>query len=845
MGNKTKKQGNRQSAEDVFRYAQKAMEKQDFKEALKNAKVCFRQDPSHEHRQILERSWLARALQLARVGLQVEGRAAAQELLAMGVSQADVQQGLPELLLAVGLYDQAVTSGKISGGAQEADPAVLVRAADRAVADPATAPASLSGIREGAATVRAALDSLSAGNEGAAMAALGEVSRNSPFAEWKFFVRGLAAYYQHDDETMRANWDRLAPDRFAARLAAPLRCLADPTLAVGDRDEFRQAVRILEPDIFGGPVVWYLESLQKSLKEDRWREAVVGVRRWKKEFQPKLPGLARRLDRLFYDLAIRKANPDWLREMITTLDPPRWDPRWNRAWAMIFELDDGGIGTIERRWLAYMEDLASIPDVRPGEQPQAQAMIWERLGRHWTRETADYCDCEECRRDREANTSPLDPVHLSREKAIECFNKAISLVPGLSTAYHFLAKNYVAWKQKNAAAEVYRRLLAHVPDDVEAIHFLFHYHLERGEGLAVRDYALQARRLKPVSEETLKMVVTGHFLAAQALALRGQVEKARAELMAVEAAGLGNNHSAYDLTVRRAMVEFKAGQPRAGRQWVDQALTENDDPADVYLALAIETVRYELPFELEGLPLQFWDRWLSSLKKRRSRAAGDMSRRFWVLMQEDPQLSGKHAFLNDYRERVIKYVSGCSRTRWQAPDLLNVCRFLEQVVVDRQFREVRKPFVKFLDIGRKKFPQEPDFHVMRGQVEMRKGTNCCDRRLARDCFEMAIKTAKSSAHPKTAEIQQLAGKRLKQLDSAGVENPQTRSSQTTDDFAAAGDFSGMLPDFFQGRGSREEIIEMLMRMTESMGITPEEMVERIMEEVLPNAATNTKTKKRK
>ena len=160
MGKNSKKHGNRPSANDSFYYAQRAMEKQDFKEALKNAKVCFRQDPRHEHRQILERSWLARGLQLARAGLQAEGRAAAQELLAMGVSQADVQQGLPELLLAVGLYDQAVTSGKISGDGQEADPAVLVRAADRAVADPAAAPASLPGIREGAAMVRTALDAL-------------------------------------------------------------------------------------------------------------------------------------------------------------------------------------------------------------------------------------------------------------------------------------------------------------------------------------------------------------------------------------------------------------------------------------------------------------------------------------------------------------------------------------------------------------------------------------------------------------------------------------------------------------------------------------------------------------
>ena len=297
MGKKSKKHGNRQSRERHFQYAQRAMEKQDFKEALKNAKLCFRQDPSHEHRQILERSWLARGLQLARAGLQTEGRAAAQELLALGVSQPDVQQGLPELLLAVGLYDQAVAAGKIPGDAQEPDPAVLARAADRAVADPASAPASLSGIREGAAMVRAALDALSAGDEGAALAALGDVPRNSPFAEWKLFVRGLAAYYRHDDEAMRANWDRLAPDRFAARLAAPLRRLADPAAAVGDpastagsQEEFRQAIRVLEKDLLGGPVVWYLESLQKSLGDDHWREAVFGVRRWKKEFQAGLPG---------------------------------------------------------------------------------------------------------------------------------------------------------------------------------------------------------------------------------------------------------------------------------------------------------------------------------------------------------------------------------------------------------------------------------------------------------------------------------------------------------------------------------------------------------------------------
>ena len=246
-----------------------------------------------------------------------------------------------------------------------------------------------------------------------------------------------------------------------------------------------------------------------------------------------------------------------------------------------------------------------------------------------------------------------------------------------------MAKNYVKWEQEDAAAEVHRRLLAHVPDDLDAIVFLFRYHRQRGEALAARDYALQARRLKPASEEMLEMVVAGRFLAARALALQGRSDDSPCRVGGRRGRRAGPGLPAYDLTVRRAMVEFKAGQPTAGWHWVDQALAEGDDPADVYMALAIEAVRYDLPFELGGSPQQFLDRWQSSLKKRRSRAAGAMSRRMWAFMDEDPALSGKHAFLNDYLERVIKYVSGCSRIRWQADDLVHVCRFLDQVVVDR------------------------------------------------------------------------------------------------------------------------------------------------------------------
>ena len=229
--------------------------------------------------------------------------------------------------------------------------------------------------------------------------------------------------------------------------------------------------------------------------------------------------------------------------------------------------------------------------------------------------------------------------------------------------------------------------------------------------------------------------------------------------------------------------------------------------------------------------MQFWNRWQSSLKKRRSRAAGPMSRRMRAFLEVSGEFSEKRAFLNDFLERVIKYVSGCSRIRWEANDLLDVCRFLDRVFEDPDFREVRKPLVKLLDIGRKKFPQDPEFHVTRGQLEMERGPSRCNRSLARQCFEMAIETAKSSSSDRAKEIQQLASRQLSVLGPGGERRPPTRRSR------AASDFAGIPEDFLGGGGAPEELIEAIKRMCASMGVDPQEAIDEIMGEVLPGGAT--------
>ena len=197
---------------------------------------------------------------------------------------------------------------------------------------------------------------------------------------------------------------------------------------------------------------------------------------------------------------------------------------------------------------------------------------------------------------------------------------------------------------------------------------------------------MQARALKPANKEVLAMVAAVRFAAARTFSAEGRFDEARVELSAIDSDGGAQTLPAYDVTVARAMVEHMAARPETARQLVEQALAQADDPADVFMLLTIEADRHDLPFQLNDLPSQYRQQWESSLKKRRSRAAGSMARRIMDFMAELQEFKGKSGFLNGYLERVLKYVTGCNRIRWDAEDLLHVCQFLDRVVDDPNYR---------------------------------------------------------------------------------------------------------------------------------------------------------------
>jgi tetratricopeptide (TPR) repeat protein len=818
MSAKAKKHGKQTPADELFRRAQREFEKGDFRQALKEAKVCYRQAPSEEHRRLLERAWLARVRMLDRAGLSAEARAAAQELLDFGVTDATAQKELPEVLMAVGLFDrfaadaQRAAAGSEAKTPMEIEPRLLATAADRAVLAPDQTPASLSELRPVAVNVRAALDRLHAGDEAQALAALQDIPRSSPFADWKLFVRGLAAYYRHDFDQMRANWERLTPNRLAARIAAPLRRLAQsPTAPEQGDDSAEQGIHLLEEGLFGERVTARLQRLQEDLTQDHWRQFLQRLRHWRQAIRRMAPELLQRVDRLLYGEAIRKKQPRRLEELVPLLDPPPMDPNWNRARALVWEQASEDIEDAERHWLAYLNDLAQLPDLSPSERDLAQALVWTRLGQRWADESPDREAFEE--------DAKIDAEDMAiQDRAIEYLNRAIALAPDLPGAYYSLAVAFDAWGQDGHAAETYCNLLERSPDQLDAITYLFYYHASRDEMLLARDYALRAQRLMPTSENTRKMVRRGHLGAARELAFQTRWEEGRAELAAEHLCNPVD--IPFLVSVHKAVFEFKAGDPEAGRRWMDEALATGADPAAVLLTLTIEAERYRLPRPVDGIAAEVEHRWSVSLKgKKRSAAAGQMASvmtDYFVSKPED-------ADYEPHTERVLEYLRGCTRVRWEASDLSAVCVFVESAVFDEGFSDDEGLLRRLAQRGRKSFPHEPVFSLILGNLELDKGPFYCDRRFAKQCFEQALQAARASHSPSHAKLAEAAERKLTFLNEVGTESVPLPFGGP----AAFYDEDETDDAEFMFAGLPEELQGIFSQMCDSMGMDPTEVIQRI------------------
>jgi len=810
MATKSKRRG---SVAVQFQQARRFFEKGLFKQALKGAKVCYRQQPSERHRFFLQQAYLARGRELYRSGLRSEGRAVVQSLLDLGVTDPEVERELPSLQVALGMLDR----GSPRRGEQpiQAGSPLLLEVADHAVLRPQETPTSLPEICHGALQIRAALEALENANESRAVEQIRDIARSSPFADWKYFVRGLAAYYRQDAAEMRSNWDRLDPDRLAARIAVPLAALAGPGPARQDDPRLHGAIGLLEKDLLGESVLKRLRELQARIASGQHNEALRGLKRSWGAFGRFDPGLPQRIALAIYPAILHNGKKQPLQELISLAAPPEMDPHWNRARAMSCELrSDASLNDVESHWLSYIDDLAEMPCLTPAERTLGRALVWLRLGRIFA---------EECRHDPGLFSLGKEYIDRLHDRAVKCFDNSVRLAPKLPAGYEALAAAQLAGNQPQRAAETHRRLLEHFSDHLDSLLWLVQHHLRRDEPLEAREYARRAHHLKPLDKTVKNLVWAAHVGSARRHGLAKEWDKARSEFEAAERL-VPQHPDQHALLVHKAVLELKSGDFGSGRRLLDRAKHHFDEPTPALLILAVEATRYALPKQFRADSER---RWITALKKRcRSQTAGEMCRTLTAYLGAEVSYPGRPAHV----EHLLAYVRRCSRVKWRPGDLRHVCNFLEAIAEHDdsdsrdKFHEAGKLLDKYVRKGRKTFGKSPFFQYMAGKLEIRKGPFDCNRRHAIGCLERAVKLAENSSDPEDAAMVETARRWLTLLGEAEMEAPCKFDLPPPGSFFGGG---GDDDDEPFADGLPAGFARALAKMCASEGLDPEDVISKL------------------
>ena len=355
--------------------------KERFKDAVKQAKLVFKQESTPENHQLLERTYFLRARQLVQEGMPASAIEVARHLIEFGVTPADWVDEFIGLLMTLGLSKDAYALQERFGSPEKKD-LLVVMAADAAVIHAGRQQDSSPEIARDAGLIRQSLERLQAKDEAGALQLLRDLPRSSALSEWKFFVRGLAAHYRGDAGETKANWDRLDPARKAFPITQRLLKLKEIDVTQSGNATQKK----LETLAFGEPVLERLRQLCGLAAGQEWDQVIrllgplnVTLRRIDPTLPERLTGaLIGTLFKEVEDLDLNDAER-LIERFTRAAEPLAFDPRWNRLWAILWDGQQGDSDVSLEYWEKYVHDLKTVTAYNASEQALAQAMVWNHM----------------------------------------------------------------------------------------------------------------------------------------------------------------------------------------------------------------------------------------------------------------------------------------------------------------------------------------------------------------------------------------------------------------------------------------------------------------------------------
>jgi tetratricopeptide (TPR) repeat protein len=706
-----------------------------FQHALELGKQLYKHEPIPANRELLQTIYLGRAAQLRKQGYTRDAQAVLENAIQLGAGETAWLEKIALELAALGQAERALqVLARVPGS--QAEGRVLALAADAALqqgpAGRKQLPESLRGHFD---VILQASRQVEAGQDDAARETLQGIGLQSPFLEWRVFLRGLMAYYQRDDLKALENWQRLNLDRLPARLAAPLRFQIDLAFRQAQPPEAQAVLQKQADRLMDANLVVQLRGLQGVLADaDRLPEVFRLATNLLPALRQQAPALTPHLAACFFWAIVEHGQPEDVGRYQRVFGTPADDPGLDRLRALLFE-HLGELDQAHHHWQRFEQAVASKPAAWPGEQAnRVRALVWIRMGRN----AESIPDKEKLKalppflRDHPDLPQALSP------SAEQCFQLALELKPDQLEPHEALFQYHLHQQKDGKAEKVGRRLLEQFPEHGPTLEALADIRARRGDYAEALELIQRALRVNPLNRELRARVGMMHLFSARAHAEAGRFEEARVEYARALAYREGQNQAS--VYCKWAACEFKAGDTARAEEFLAKALAESGNRLAVAFDMLIETIRLKLPRTLKTRFDQEFKTGLAEPPTAESAVA-------LATTAAAHRLAGvTYLGQKTHEKQVLSYVDKALKEPFTEPQLVRLCTDLLALKASRLL-------TKAASLGQRRFRKAPFFYVIEAQGYVARGPANCPWWKVQPLLAKARKLALAApSDPKSKEM---------------------------------------------------------------------------------------------
>ncbi|HVR72963.1 MAG TPA: hypothetical protein VMT52_01465 [Planctomycetota bacterium] len=704
-----------------------------YRHCLEVAKEIRRRDLLGGHKELVERAYRLRALELAEKNLFQESAVIVENAINCGLRSSPLADIALHCALATGNPELARGTLRRIALAEEANAALLLDLALLALpAAPAPAPGPRSPpldlgepLNSEVLKIERAFALFEKGLYQEAGEELAGIGRKSPAARWRLLLRGLIAREKGNPLEALQCWERidLGPCGTLARLLQKsLPQSGGATSAGGPAEDPGQTGTCIAWKPLGkDPREKLLEEIQACLEGDNQKKIVSAakdaVSRWPGGLSP-----AER-QRLFRAIQGSVISDSGARDqLVELLGCPPEDPLDLRSAALHFEKEDPG--EAHALWMEYVREFRQVRGVPPAVQPLARAMVLERAGdlARLCGEivTKSSCPCPVCRRRLRKYRDVVSPG------AMECYRQSIQLGPESLPVRKKLVSVLEAGGERKAAEKVHLEILERWPDDVATTLRLGELALGRKAYRKAFRFFETARALEPLNHTVLNRLAQCLVSSASRHAVHRRFHLARRDIQAAE--GILGESGCGERCLAWSAIEHAAGDEARGEALFQRALRANQwEPEALFRlyfhlkglkasASTMQSVAERFHHSLEDLPLE-----VSTVEKAAHLLVD--------LLPGSASLKPGAACT----QLLLKYLKKAASLPFPEAKRIEICHL---------FRSMDRPMLmkRYAEVGRQQFPAAYRFAVLEAHARLDDG----ESRLPADLIQ-CVRDARQAA----------------------------------------------------------------------------------------------------